>query len=115
MNSRQLKNWSNGLKKTQFLIDRIELIKSLDLEHVSASLNSKELSTGELQKCKLSKVIEDPNIEFILIDEPSIGLSYWDIDQILKIFNLSIAKGKKLIIADHNQYLINHAKNIISL
>ena len=52
---------------------------------------------------------------FIIFDEPTTGLHYYDIDKLLTILKDLVNKGHTVIAVEHNMDIIRHADWIIDL
>ena len=76
----------------------------------------KTLSSGELQRIKLIKYLNMKKTNAIfLIDEPSFGLHYHDIEQVKHLFDKIVNNNNTIVAVEHNLNLIMHADYIIEL
>ncbi len=74
------------------------------------------LSTGELQKLKLLKYLNQEKKDVLfLLDEPSFGLHPYDIDVIKKLFDRLLKNRNTIVAAEHNLSLIASADHVIEL
>ena len=76
----------------------------------------KTLSSGELQRIKLIKHLNKKKTNTLfLIDEPSFGLHYHDIEQVKQLIDKIVDNNNTIIAVEHNLNLIMHADYIIEL
>ena len=100
-------------RKLQPLID-------VGLGYIKLGQSSSTLSGGESQRIKLayflslSESSKRENIMFIF-DEPTTGLHFYDVEKLLKAFDVLIAKGHTVIVVEHNLDVIRSADWIIDL
>ena len=106
LNIAELKTWLEEFKvstKTILLLQRLEQI---GLAHVSLDQTVQSLSSGEKQRLLLLKWLQgQPKNELFILDEPSTGLHYTDIDLLYSILEeLSVAND--VLIIEHHRYLL---------
>jgi len=100
------------------IIQKLRVLQSMGLGYLKLGQPSSTLSGGESQRIKLAFFIslENKNSNTLfLFDEPSTGLHYHDITNLLKAFNELIRKGHTIIIIEHNMEIIKSADWIIDL
>jgi len=107
MNIIELKEWFNKLivnPKTQEFLDRLE---EIGLAHLRLDQPVQSLSSGEKQRLLLLNwLLEKAKDVLYILDEPSTGLHYADIDLLYAILKkLGIAND--ILIIDHNPYLLD--------
>jgi excinuclease ABC subunit A len=74
------------------------------------------LSTGELQKLKLLKYLnQEKKDALFLLDEPSYGLHPYDIEVIKKLFGRLLQNRNTIVAVEHNLPLIASADHVIEL
>jgi excinuclease UvrABC ATPase subunit len=74
------------------------------------------LSTGELQKLKLLKYLNQEKTDIVfLLDEPSFGLHPYDIGVIKKLFDRLLKNRNTIVAVEHNLSLIASADYVIEL
>ncbi|WKX02798.1 ATP-binding cassette domain-containing protein [Candidatus Mycoplasma mahonii] len=95
----------HGLSKKGTLAQIKEIIKVLEFD---GKLNKpiKSLSKGNQQKIKLAGIFINPNIKYLLLDEPFDGLDPIMIEKI-KNYILSIRKGLTIIITSHRMDVVD--------
>jgi len=75
------------------------------------------LSGGEAQRIKLAKELTHRlgKRALYLLDEPTVGLHYYDIEMLLKVINKLVDRGNTVIMIEHNMHIIKSADYIIDL
>jgi excinuclease ABC subunit A len=98
-------------KKLQTLID-------VGLGYVKLGQSSSTLSGGESQRIKLASFLSKERDEqpmLFIFDEPTTGLHFHDINNLLKSFNALIEKGNSIVVVEHNPEIIKNADWVIDL
>jgi len=100
------------------IVEKLLPLQKVGLGYVKLGQSSSTLSGGESQRVKLafflSKDSNDEKVLFIF-DEPTTGLHFHDISQLLESFNALIKKGHTVLIIEHNLEVIKWADWIIEL
>ncbi len=99
------------------LQNKINLINSVGLDYLKLGQDATTLSGGEAQRIKLSKELIKRNTgkTFYILDEPTIGLHYDDIDKLLGVIYKLRDSGSTILIIEHNMEMINGSDYIIDL
>ena len=96
---------------------KLATLKSVGLGYVCLGQSSTTLSGGEAQRVKLSSELakkETGNTLYIL-DEPTTGLHFEDIKQLLLVLNQLVDNGNTVVIIEHNMDIIKMADHIVDL
>ncbi|NGX34353.1 MAG: hypothetical protein K1060chlam1_00705, partial [Candidatus Anoxychlamydiales bacterium] len=102
--------FSKITKKLDYLIE-------VGLGYLKLGQGLTTLSGGEVQRLKLAKELSKKrsNKTLYLLDEPTIGLHFVDIEKLLKIFHSLVDKKNTLIIIEHNLDIIKNADYILDI
>ena len=76
------------------------------------------LSGGESQRLKLCKILADANkstSKLLILDEPTTGLHFTDIERLLDVFQRLVDAGHSLLVIEHNLDVIRAADHLIEL
>jgi len=73
------------------------------------------LSGGEAQRIKLSRELINPlgKRTLFLLDEPTVGLHYYDVKLLLQVLNKLIDMGNSIVVIEHNMHVIKSADYLI--
>ena len=97
-------------RKLQTLID-------VGLSYISLGQSSTTLSGGEAQRIKLSRELSkrDTGRTLYILDEPTTGLHFQDIRQLLQVLHRLRDHGNTVVVIEHNMDVIKTADWIIDL
>lgn len=97
--------------------DKLKVLEEVGLGYIQLGQSATTLSGGEAQRLKLARELTHPLGKHVLylLDEPTVGLHYDDIDMLLKVLNKLIEKGNSVILIEHNMHVIRVADYIIDL
>ena len=93
---------------------KLKTISDVGLHYLTLGQPLSTLSGGECQRIKLAKELSKKGNIYIM-DEPTTGLHFSDIANILKIINNLVQKGNTVITIEHNLDIIRQADWIIDL
>lgn len=96
---------------------RLKTLYDVGLGYVKLGQSSTTLSGGEAQRIKLASELNKKATgkTLYLLDEPSVGLHWYDLDKLIKIINKLADAGNTILIIEHNMDLIKVADHIIDL
>lgn len=99
------------------LTKKIDVLLEVGLGYLKLGQELQTLSGGEAQRLKLARELakKRSNKTLYILDEPTIGLHYIDIENLLKIFHKLADKNNTLVIIEHNLDLIANADYIIDI
>lgn len=99
------------------IVSKLKLMEDVGLSYLKLGQNTVTLSGGESQRLKLSKELGSKKKEHILyiLDEPTTGLHFKDIERLQLIFERLVDAGNSLIIIEHNMDVARKADWIIDM
>ncbi len=114
MTAREAFAFFRGQNKVQ---QKLKRLLDVGLDYIRLGQPANTLSGGELQRLKLATYLSLLKKErtLFIMDEPTTGLHFADIVQLLDCFDSLIATGHSLIVVEHNLQLIREADYIIDL
>ena len=107
----------NFFKNIPRIRNKLELINDVGLGYIKLGQSSTTLSGGEAQRVKLSTELSKKSTgkTMYLLDEPTTGLHFDDINKLLRILNKLVDSGNTVVIIEHNLEVIKSADYIIDL
>ena len=96
---------------------RLKTLYDVGLGYIKLGQSATTLSGGEAQRIKLASELNKKATgkTLYLLDEPSVGLHWYDLDKLIKIINKLADAGNTILIIEHNMDLIKIADHIIDL
>lgn len=114
MTVRQAFTFFRGRPKVQA---RLKRLIDVGLDYLRLGQPANTLSGGEAQRLKLASYMSRAKRGrcLFLLDEPTTGLHFFDIVQLLDCFDALLAVGHSLIVVEHNLQMIKSADYLIDL
>ncbi|QIV96284.1 excinuclease ABC subunit A [Allofrancisella inopinata] len=96
---------------------KLEALMSVGLSYIKLGQSATTLSGGEAQRVKLAKELSKRSTgkTLYILDEPTTGLHFYDIHQLLKVIMDLRDKGNTIVVIEHNLEVIKTADWIIDL
>ena len=96
---------------------KLEMLCDVGLDYITLGQPATTLSGGEAQRVKLAKELARPGTgkTIYLLDEPTTGLHFADIQKLLDVLNRLVDKGNTVVVIEHNLDVIKNADYIIDL
>lgn len=106
-----------NLFENETFVSRLRTLSAVGIGHVRLGQATATLSGGEAQRVKLSKylLLKQKGKRLFLFDEPSSGLHYFDIQQLMDVFRNCINQGDTIIYIEHNKSMLQLADQVITL
>jgi excinuclease ABC subunit A len=114
MTVREAFSFFRGQTKVQA---RLKRLIDVGLDYLRLGQPASTLSSGEAQRLKLAAYMSGAgrNRTLFLLDEPTTGLHFSDVVQLLDCFDALLAVGHSLIVVEHNLQMMRAADYIIDL
>jgi excinuclease ABC subunit A len=99
------------------ILRKIQTLNDVGLGYISLGQHATTLSGGEAQRVKLATELskKDTGQTLYILDEPTTGLHFQDIQHLLDVLNRLVDKGNTVLIIEHNMDVIKVADYIIDL
>ncbi len=100
-----------------WIYDRMKILNEVGLSYIELGQSATTLSGGEAQRIKLSAELckRATGRTLYLLDEPTTGLHFADIEQLLTILHRLVDKGNTVVVIEHNLDVIKTADWVIDL
>lgn len=97
--------------------EKLHVLNEIGLGYIKLGQPAPTLSGGEAQRVKLSNELskKDTGNTLYILDEPTTGLHFYDVNKLLFTLNKLVEKGNTVIIIEHNLDVINNSQYIIDL
>ena len=97
--------------------NRLKLLQQVGLGYIHLGQPATTLSGGEAQRIKLSKELSKKATgkTLYILDEPTTGLHFEDINHLLKVLHTFVEQGNTVIVIEHNLDVIKTADYIIDI
>ncbi len=95
----------------------LALLKEVGLEYITLGQPASSLSGGESQRLKIAKELSQvqQKATLYILDEPTTGLHFREIDLLMKVLHRLIEAGGSVIVVEHNLDVIRGADYVIDL
>lgn len=99
------------------ILRKIKTLNDVGLGYITLGQHATTLSGGEAQRVKLATELskKDTGKTFYILDEPTTGLHFQDIEHLLEVLNRLVDKGNTVLIIEHNLDIIKVADHIVDL
>lgn len=96
---------------------KLETLRDVGLGYIKLGQPSTTLSGGEAQRVKLATELSkrDTGNTFYILDEPTTGLHFKDVDVLLGVLQKLVDKGNTVLVIEHNMDIIKSADYLIDV
>ena len=100
-----------------YIYRKIKVLGEVGLGYITLGQSAVTLSGGEAQRVKLSTELgkKDTGKTFYILDEPTTGLHFEDIQHLLSVLNKLTDRGNTVLVIEHNMDVIKVADHVIDL
>ncbi len=104
-------------KNVPYIYRKIKVLEEVGLGYITLGQSAVTLSGGEAQRVKLSTELSkrDTGKTFYILDEPTTGLHFQDIQHLVDVLNKLVDRGNTVLVIEHNMDIIKIADHIIDL
>ena len=102
---------------SETILEKLDILKRVGVGHLLLGHAGNTLSGGEAQRLKLatSMMKKRKGATLYLFDEPSTGLHYFDILNLIEVCQTLVERGDTILFIEHNKTLIEFADQVITL
>jgi len=96
---------------------KLKTLRDVGLGYITLGQQATTLSGGEAQRVKLAEELskKDTGRTIYILDEPTTGLHFEDIRQLLSVLNKLVDKGNTVVVIEHNLDVIKMADHIVDI
>jgi excinuclease ABC subunit A len=100
-----------------FIYRKIKVLQDVGLGYITLGQSAVTLSGGEAQRIKLGTELskKDTGKTFYILDEPTTGLHFQDIQLLIGVLNRLVDRGNTILVIEHNLDVVKVADHIIDL
>ncbi|HLY69221.1 MAG TPA: excinuclease ABC subunit UvrA [Puia sp.] len=100
-----------------YIYRKIKVLQEVGLGYITLGQSAVTLSGGEAQRVKLGTELskKDTGKTFYILDEPTTGLHFEDIQHLLDVLNKLVDRGNTVLVIEHNIDVIKVADYVIDL
>jgi excinuclease ABC subunit A len=100
-----------------YIFRKIKVLQEVGLGYITLGQSAVTLSGGEAQRVKLSTELgkKDTGKTFYILDEPTTGLHFQDIQHLLDVLTKLVDRGNSVLVIEHNMDVIKVADHIIDI
>jgi excinuclease ABC subunit A len=100
-----------------YIYRKIKVLQEVGLGYITLGQSAVTLSGGEAQRVKLSTELgkKDTGKTFYILDEPTTGLHFQDIQHLLEVLYKLVDRGNSVLVIEHNMDVIKVADHIIDI
>ncbi len=104
-------------KNVPVVAKKLQTLTDVGLSYVRLGQNATTLSGGEAQRVKLAKELSkrDTGRTLYILDEPTTGLHFHDIEHLLEVLHRLRDRGNTIVVIEHNLDVIKTADWVIDL
>jgi excinuclease ABC subunit A len=97
--------------------NKLKTLNDVGLDYVKLGQPATTLSGGEAQRVKLAEQLarRSTGKTLFILDEPSTGLSFYDVHKLLDVLNRLVDAGNTVLTIEHNLDIIKQADHLIDL
>jgi excinuclease ABC subunit A len=104
-------------KNVPMVHSKLQTLHDVGLDYIELGQAATTLSGGEAQRIKLATELSKraTGRTFYILDEPTTGLHFADIDRLLKVLQRLVDQGNSVLVIEHNLDVIKTADYLIDL
>ena len=112
-----LEHLTDPISTLNSIKQKLKTLMEVGLDYIKIGQSATTLSGGEAQRIKLSKELSKRSTgkTLYILDEPTTGLHFEDVNKLLKILHKLVDEGNTVIVIEHNLDVIKTADYIVDM
>ena len=106
---------SSSSRRSRRSVADLQTLHDVGLDYVKLGQPATTLSGGEAQRVKLSAAVQGRDRTLYILDEPTTGLHFADIEKLLEVLQRLVDAGNTVLVIEHNLDVIKQADWIVDL
>lgn len=104
-------------ENTPVILKKLKVLQEVGLGYIKLGQPSSTLSGGENQRVKLATELakRDTGKTLFILDEPTTGLHFEDINTLMELLNQLVERGNTVLVIEHNTDVIKCADYVIDM
>ncbi|MBI1863503.1 excinuclease ABC subunit UvrA, partial [Candidatus Microgenomates bacterium] len=104
-------------KNHHFIYQKLIFLQSVGLGYIELGQAAPTFSGGEAQRIKLAGELSrrDSGRTIYILDEPTTGLHFYDVEKLLNALNELVQKGNTVVVIEHNIDVIKNCQYIVDM
>jgi len=104
-------------KNISSIMNKLVTLSRVGLDYIKLGQSSTTLSGGEAQRIKLTRELSKraTGRTIYLLDEPTTGLHFHDVQKLINVLNDLVAMGNTVVVIEHNLDVVKSADYILDL
>ena len=96
---------------------KLKTLMQVGLDYIKLGQSATTLSGGEAQRIKLARELSRPATgkTIYILDEPTTGLHFYDIQHLLEVLHVLVDKGNTVVVIEHNMDLVKTCDWVIDM
>lgn len=94
---------------------KLQPLVDIGLGYLPLGQSVSSLSAGESMRLKLASHLEEQSRQLIVMDEPTTGLHFADVERLLTCIDVLIDQGNSVLVIEHNEQMIRASDYLIEV
>ncbi|MBU1203247.1 excinuclease ABC subunit UvrA [Patescibacteria group bacterium] len=99
------------------IADKLKVLQEVGLGYLQLGQSATTLSGGEAQRIKLARELTHTlgKRSLYLLDEPTVGLHYHDVEMLLQVLNKLVVRQNTVVVIEHNLHMLKSMDYLLDL
>lgn len=105
-------------EKDKVISNMLNVLKRVGMGYIKLGQATPTISGGESQRIKLAKELskgKNARNSLYILDEPTTGLSFYDIERLMKLLNELVDCGNSIIVTEHDPHILSGCDYLVEM